>query len=134
MKKRILPVILPVTALLLELLPYGAVCVFANPEGEPWRRTYSYFDLLPFGYANFAPFITALLTCVGVLAAAVYLFSGREKAATLAQTVLAVAGVISLGPLLYGLRFYSAVGLLITVALLAGFAVMRLHIRRIRQT
>lgn len=61
--KKLLLVSFPIIAFVLELLPYGVVLNFANPEGEPWRRTYSYFSLTPFGYANFGPFITAILTC-----------------------------------------------------------------------
>ena len=64
MKKRLMYLALPALTLILEILPYGAVCNFANPEGEAWRRTYSYFDLTPFGYANFAPLLTAFLTCL----------------------------------------------------------------------
>ena len=56
MKKRLLYLILPLVTVILELLPYGAVCNFMNPEGDPWRETFSYFSLTPFGYANFAPF------------------------------------------------------------------------------
>ena len=44
--------ILPVITIVLEILPYGAVCNFANPEGEVLRETFSNFDLTPFGYAN----------------------------------------------------------------------------------
>ena len=54
--KKSLFVVLPLVALILELLPNGVVLNFANPDGEPWRRTYSYFSLTPFGYANFGPF------------------------------------------------------------------------------
>ena len=39
MKKRILMLFIALTALILEILPYGAVCQFANPEGAPWRET-----------------------------------------------------------------------------------------------
>ena len=62
MKNKFIMLFTTFVALILEILPYGAVCNFANPDGEPWRYTYSYFDLTPFGYANFAPFIVALLT------------------------------------------------------------------------
>ena len=48
MKKRLLYVLLPIVTLILEILPYGAVCNFANPEGEPFRKTFSYFDLIIF--------------------------------------------------------------------------------------
>ena len=42
-------------ALIFELLPNGVVLRFMNPEGEPWVRTYSFFSLVPYGYANFGP-------------------------------------------------------------------------------
>ena len=48
MKKKLITLCTALIALVLEILPYGAVCNFANPEGEPLRRTYSYFDLTPF--------------------------------------------------------------------------------------
>ena len=116
MKKKRIMLCTTLIALVLEILPYGAICNFANPEGEPWRRTYSYFDLTPFGYANFAPFIVALLTCVLIILIVVSLVSKKEiKAPILA--VSAIATVLSLAPLLYGIIFFSVVGALIFVAL-----------------
>ena len=116
MKKKLIMLCTTLIALVLEILPYGAVCNFANPEGEPWRRTYSYFDLTPFGYANFAPFIVALLTCVFIILIVVSLASKKEMKA-LILAVSAIATVLSLAPLLYGIRFFSVVGAFITVAL-----------------
>ena len=63
MKKKMIMLCIITATLILEILPYGAVCNFANTDGGPWRQTFSYFSLVPFGYANFAPFIVALLTC-----------------------------------------------------------------------
>ena len=63
MKKRFLYLILPIITLILEALPYGAVCIFASSPTEKHRETFSYFDLTPFGYANFAPLFTAIITC-----------------------------------------------------------------------
>lgn len=63
MKKKIFLLCIAAATVILEALPYGVVMNFANPEGEPWSRTYSYFSLVPYGYANFAPLIVALLTC-----------------------------------------------------------------------
>ena len=116
MKKKLIMLCTTLIALVLEILPYGAVCNFANPEGEPWRRTYSYFDLTPFGYANFAPFIVALLTCVLIILIVVSLVSKKEMKAPI-LAVSAIATVLSLAPLLYGIRFFSVVGAFITVAL-----------------
>ena len=116
MKKKLTMLFTAFIALVLEILPYGAVCNFANPEGEPWRRAYSYFDLTPFGYANFAPFITAILTCVLIILIVVSLISKKQMRA-LIFAVSAIATVISLAPLLYGIRFFSVVGAFISVAL-----------------
>ena len=116
MKKKFIILCTTLIALVLEILPYGAVCNFANPEGEPWRRTYSYFDLTPFGYANFAPFIVALLTCVLIILIVVSLVSKKKMKAPI-LAVSAIATVLSLAPLLYGIRFFSVVGALISVAL-----------------
>ena len=122
MKKKLIMLCTTLIALVLEILPYGAVCNFANPEGEPWRRTYSYFDLTPFGYANFAPFIVALLTCVLIILIVVSLVSEKEMKASI-LVVSAIATVFSLAPLLYGIRFFSVVGALISVALAITAAV-----------
>ena len=116
MKKKLIMLCTTLIALVLEILPYGAICNFANPEGELWRRTYSYFDLTPFGYANFAPFIVALLTCVLIILIVVSLVSKKEMKASI-LAVSAIATVLSLAPLLYGIRFFSVVGALISVAL-----------------
>ena len=116
MKKKLIMLCTTLIALVLEILPYGAVCNFANPEGDPWRRTYSYFDLTTFGYANFAPFIVALLTCVLIILIVVSLVSKKEMKAPI-LAVSAIATVLSLAPLLYGIRFFSVVGALISVAL-----------------
>lgn len=63
MKKRLLYLLFPVIALILEILPFGAVCNFAVSPERTQRKTFSYFSLVPYGYANFTPFITAVITC-----------------------------------------------------------------------
>ena len=122
MKKKLIMLCTTLIALVLELLPYGAVCNFANPAGDPWRRTYSYFDLTPFGYANFAPFIVALLTCALTVMIVVSLVS-KKPIRTPILTVSAIATVLSLAPLLYGISFFSIVAAFISVALALTTAV-----------
>ena len=122
MKNKFIMLFTTLVARILEILPYGAVCNFANPDGEPWRYTYSYFDLTPFGYANFAPFIVALLTCVLIILIVVSLVSKKEMKAPI-LTVSAIATVLSLAPLLYGISFFSIVGAFISVALALTTAV-----------
>ncbi len=119
MKKRLLYLFLPLVTLILEILPYGAVCNFANPEGKPWRMTFSYFDLTPFGYANFAPFLTAIITCAILGLLLLYLFTEKTKTIVAAKVLLCVGVVLSLCPLLLGIHYFSIVGALITVSMIA---------------
>ena len=130
MKKRLQYLILPVITLILELLPYGAVCNFMLPsttEGVPagrFRELYSYFNLTPFGWANFAPLITAIITCIVLLILVIYCFTGKERLAKTAKNILCVGAVISFGPLLLGPHFLSVVGVLISISLIAEFIVL----------
>lgn len=45
MKQRFLYLLLPIITLILEILPYGAVCVFAPSPTEQVKKTFSYFDI-----------------------------------------------------------------------------------------
>lgn len=85
MKKRLPLLLFPVLALILEALPYGAVLQFARPAAAPLRELYSYFDLTPFGYANFAPLFTALGTCVLLVLLALYAGTGKRGLAAAAH-------------------------------------------------
>lgn len=117
--KKSLFVVLPLATLILELLPNGVVLNFANPEGEPWRRTYSYFSLTPFGYANVGPFITAILTCILLVLVAVYLSKPRNGLNTAILNVSGFATAASLMPLMFGFDYITVIGVIITL-LLAG--------------
>ena len=124
MKKRLIHLIFPALTLILEILPYGAVCNFANPEGEPWRETFSYFSLVPFGYANFAPFLTAILTCIIFGVTALYCFNGSGKLKNAAKTLLCIGAALSLCPLIFGISFFSVTGAFITLSITAELALL----------
>ena len=133
MKKRLLFLILPIVTLILEILPYGAVCNFANPTAdsiEHFRELYSYFDLTPFGYANFAPLITGIVTCFALILVAIYCLTGNSRWANRAKTTLLICTIISLCPLLYGIRFFSLVGALISAALLGECLLLHFNINK----
>ena len=123
MKKNVIYVILPMITIVLELLPYGAVLNFANPEGEPWRETYSYFSLMPFGYANFGPLLTAILTCVLLILGAILFFGKKDTMRKSIKWVSGVAIATSLMPLMFGLNFFTLVGALISLVLIIEFGV-----------
>ena len=63
--------------------------------------------------------ITAVLTCVLVLLIVIYCFTGRPGLFNTIRTFVWICTVISLGPLVLGIRFYSVVGGLITMAFIA---------------
>ena len=130
MKKRSLYLLLPIATLILEILPYGAVCVFAPSPTETVRETFSYFDPLPFGYANFAPLLTAIVTCAILALLVVYLFTGGRRAMTVTKVLVDVAGSLSLCPLLLGVRYYSVVGAIITLSLAAESNVLHITAKR----
>ncbi|MCD7754768.1 MAG: hypothetical protein LUJ09_00290 [Firmicutes bacterium] len=119
-KSRIALGIAYLVTLVLEILPLGAVCVFC-PDGETEiRTTYSYFDLVPFGYANFSPLIVAILTVVLVALSAVYFAKGNPRIGKAIATLSIIALALSFAPLVYGVKYYSFVGGCISACLLAA--------------
>ena len=131
MKKRFLYLVLPIITLILEVSPYGAVCIFASSPTDRIRETFSYFDLTPFGYANFAPFLTALITCLIFILLLIYWLKGNAVFAIKAKNILYVAAVMSLGPLVFGLSYFSVVGALITTCLIAELLLLQFRIKQI---
>ena len=126
MKKKIIVLCILLCTLVLEILPYGAVCNFGNPDGEPFRKTYSYFSFIPYGYAHFSPLLTAILTCVLLLIVLISIIF--KKAIGKKTAILAgIASLISLCPMLYGIAYYSVVGAVISACLIAVTVVVSLQ-------
>ena len=94
--------ILPLVVLGLELLPYGAVLNFGRLAEDGsigfFRETYSYFSLMPFGYGNFAPLLTAVLTCLLLLLLILFLFWKKRAIWKAAGVLAGVAAILSLLP------------------------------------
>lgn len=97
----------------------GLKCIFLSPEGEPWRYTYSYFDLTPFGYANVGPFITAVLTCVLLVLAVIRIFKPSKGLNIAIMAVSGIAAAASIMPIMYETDCITVIGIAIT-AILAG--------------
>ena len=121
--KKFALLILSIATLIFELLPYGVVLNFANLYGEPWRRTYSYFGLTPFGYANFGSLITAILTCVLLVLVVVYLFKSHKGLNIAIMNVSGFATATSLLPWMFGIRYITAIGMIVSVLLAATFGI-----------
>lgn len=116
-KKNSIFLILPVVALVLEALPWGVVLNFANPEGAPWRHTYSYFSLTPFGYATFPPLLVALLTCVLLILVSVYIVKQNKGLYNAIAVISATALGLSLVNFLYGVDTVTVIGVLVPIIL-----------------
>lgn len=121
--KKLLFLIITLAALVLEMLPNGVVLRFANPEGNPWVRTYSHFDLTPFGYANFGPLIAAILTCILLLIVLIYLFKPRKGLNTAIMNVSGFAAVAAFAPVMFGVKYLTVIGLVVGILLAATFGV-----------
>jgi hypothetical protein len=118
-------------ALALELTPWGAVLRFAQPEGEPIRKTYSYFSLVPYGYANFFPLLTAILTCLLLFYFVIAFLTKKQKAENTCFYLAIVGAIFSFLPLLQGFGNYSLTGFGISV-LLSLAVVLLWKIERLR--
>lgn len=130
-KRKIAMTVLSVLTIILEILPYGAVCVFMDDGGIEIRRTFSYFSLVPYGYANFSPLITAVLSSVILVLCVVLCFRKSKKLNKALATLSGLAAVISFVPFLMGLgfRFYGVCAAAIT-SLLAVIFILALSVKK----
>lgn len=106
--------------LVLEALPNGVILWWAAPPDEPLKYTmYSYFALTPYGYAHFAPLITAGLTvAVTIFTVIVMIFGKRSvKPRNTLFVCIIVTAVISVCPVLYGFKYVTVIGVFITLLL-----------------
>ena len=134
-KYKVMGICTLLAAVILELLPFGAMCNFAvapDSGGGTIRQTFSYFDLTPFGYANFGPFLTAVLSAVLFLLFTLFLFIGMTRGRLNALLGLSVAALItSVLPLLLGLSFYSLTGLVISLLFVLEIVIFQLMKRSV---
>lgn len=124
-KKKMITLALLLSALILEILPYGAVLNFANPEGESWRKTYSYFSMIPYGYGDFGPLITAILTCILLVIIILSILLKKDWSRSI-SIISAIATLTSLAPLMFGFSNFSLVGAMISACILATFVISRI--------
>jgi len=116
-KKMIFAFLSSLAALILEMTPWGAVLRFGQPDGDPIRKTYSYFSLVPYGYANFFPLLTAIVTVLLVIAFVIAFIGKKEKAENTCFYLSFAGAILSLLPLLQGIQNFSVTGAGITLFL-----------------
>lgn len=122
MKKNILYKLIIISVLVitltLEIIPYGAVLNFSTDGGTIIRETYSYFSLTPFGYANFGPLLTGIITVLLIILTAIFLFKENTIIFKVIMYLSILTFLFSLLPLQYGLSGFSVIGLFISLFLL----------------
>jgi len=106
--------------LILELLPCGAVLEFAHMSPDLtlsyYEQHFSYFNPIVYGYGDFGPLITAVLTCMLAVITVIAVFF-ENRAVRIALRVVSVLTLLfSLTPMLTGC--YTPVGMAISVLLL----------------
>jgi hypothetical protein len=112
-----------IPALALECHPAGVVMYFMNANGPDFKSTFSYFSLTPFGYGQYGPILTALITCVLALLAVLFLFRPR-RGLRKAIFFLSIAAVLaSLLQLTLGLRWFTWINAAVTALMLCETAV-----------
>ncbi len=126
-RQKIFTLIHLVVLLVLEIIPYGAVCNFADEGGEIIRKTYSYFSLVPYGYANFGPFATAVLTVILLVLCTVNLVKQTATVTKLTSALSAFALFFSVLPLTLGFSYWTVSGICIT-AILARVTMLKVTV------
>lgn len=110
-----------IAALILEALPNGVIMWLFTPPGEPPKyEMFSHFSLIPpFGGAHFSPIITAIMTIALTLFTIIVMILGKKF--TVPQNALLiciiVTAAISVCPVIFGIRYVTVIGVLITVLL-----------------
>lgn len=118
--KKILLAALPAIAIILELLPYGAVLKFAPSPTTTKIETYSYFSPMLIGYANFAPFAIALFSCLILALTIVLLISGEKKIINMIRPAALASVIISVVQMFLGIDYITVVGCIIAAILAAN--------------
>lgn len=122
MKKRLLLLIAPVIALILECLPNGVIMYYAINDGrDRMAAAFSYFDpVVPFGGADFFVPLTGIFTIVIIILSLIYVFTAKQGLKT-AISVFAALGIAFsvMSPLVFGLDTVSVINVIVTVCLLA---------------
>ena len=115
MNKRLFSAILLILLLLSEVLPYGTVLNFATPD-QKIPMFFSYFNLTPYAYGNFTPFLTALLRIAVLILWLIQQKKNRRGLRISICLISAFAFFLSLVPLC--LNAYTAIGAVISLCLL----------------
>ena len=75
-------ILLPIIALIMEIIPYGVKLVFSDGPENNFKKyvyTYSFFHLMPLAYGNWGPLITGILTVAIIILAVIWIIRKKNK-------------------------------------------------------
>jgi transcriptional regulator with XRE-family HTH domain len=113
-------IIMLAATLVLQSLPHGVVLIFSDGPDVRIRQTFSYFSLIPFGYANFFPLITAIFTAViFVLSIVAFIKNYSVKRVQNAAFICAIITVIfsTLSWIMFGSQYVTGIGIAVSILL-----------------
>jgi len=111
--------------IVLEALPLGVIMYFSTGPGNETKETFSYFSVLPVGYANVGPFITAIFSCILFVLTAAYAVSENKKFIKIISIACPIAILTSALPLMFGMRSISIINIIVTGCFILMFVVSR---------
>jgi hypothetical protein len=116
------------------MLPYGVVLIFASGPNERVTETFSYFSMTPFGYANFFPLLTGILTIAVIALCTISLIkklrATRLKNAAFMCSIIAI--VLSIMPLLlFGKEYMTVVSYIISALILISIVLQAVANRQL---
>ena len=136
MKKRIFTLVLPIITLILEILPYGVILNFGHVSQENevifTHQTYSYFSIIPFGYAHFLPLIVAIATCLLILLLIIYCIHHKIQFLIFIKNLFLVVFFLSLFVYLFDFEYFSLIGGMISLTLLGEFIFLQTFVSKIK--
>ncbi|ADU75569.1 MAG TPA: hypothetical protein DEF39_12720 [Hungateiclostridium thermocellum] len=126
--KKIMSALCMLIAVILMALPFGVPMTFAPGPKERVVRYFSYFSMVPVGYGNWFPIITAFLSVIIVL----LLLAGMKKVNT-GNTVEILLIICIISQLLLWLLFnsVSAVGVCVMVLHIIVFILQMFQKRKL---
>lgn len=122
-KLPVLPFVLSAAAFLLTLHPRGVAMRFAGGPDETFYDWFCYWSLIPMGYGNWGPIITAVCTALSTVLAAVQRITGKLKLYRWLRNcgIVAVIGN-TLSLMLFGTMTVFGIVILILMAAVTAFA------------
>jgi len=94
--RKILAICCMLISIVLMATPFGIAMTFAAGPSERVTKCYSYFNMMPLGYGNWLPIITAVLSMAVLMLLLISLKRGKgEKSALVCSFICLITSVLS---------------------------------------